>query len=108
MPRVPAVPVPSIVWPPRSSVRLSAPITSPSPGQFLRLLRSVVDFTMTAPQPGSAANVVVLVAPNAVQPIAVATKSLRCECTGPTIRWAGAGRLGEQARVVQHLAQTRD
>ena len=50
MPVLPSAPVPSIVRRPRSSVIPSLPMTSPSPGQFVRSARSLVSEVSVAPQ----------------------------------------------------------
>ena len=47
---------PSIVWPARSSVMWSAPMTIPSAGQFVRSCRSVTLRVIVAPHAGSCAS----------------------------------------------------
>jgi hypothetical protein len=64
-------PSPPIVWPFRSSVMSSAPITIPLPAQSLRSLSSFVSVLTIAPQPNEAVN-----AGAAADPIAAATANV--------------------------------
>ena len=69
-------PSPPTVWPFRSSVMSSAPITIPLLGQLVRSLSSVVSVVMIAPQPNWATDAGAVVEPTAATTASVATTAL--------------------------------
>src|SRR3954454_8478364 len=71
---------PSIVWPLRSTVMLSVPITSPSPGQLVRLLASLTLCVSVWPQltvSGGLACAGAAKSANAANPLSVRNKRLQ-------------------------------
>jgi hypothetical protein len=94
------VPSPSMVWPLRSRVMLSAPMMMPLLGQLTRSLSSVVSVVMVSPQPTWLASA--WPPPTTVKPVTTRVRTIALAITAFGDEWTGTlmvSRDGTDSRL---------